>query len=237
MLRLVAGLVVVLSVVAVTVPASANFIGDSDGNTVTAAAGSTQTTYYASLMLDGGGMEPNDPVTKASTMPNLAFADSSWASADSGVAEADRWLKFTFTNTTSLGEMVIWNGNQNADYYAALWGDPTVYSLWHRGLKDVVITYSTGADDSGDGHTFYSGTLHEGTGQRQGYTDDLFLAGGPAADVRAVKIVYSSNFSDGVDKVCQLSEVRFSATPEPGTITILTTGLIGLLAYAWRKRK
>ena len=25
--------------------------------------------------------------------------------------------------------------------------------------------------------------------------------------------------------------------PEPGTIVLLITGLIGLLAYAWRKRK
>jgi hypothetical protein len=27
------------------------------------------------------------------------------------------------------------------------------------------------------------------------------------------------------------------ATPEPGTVTLLATGLFGLLAYAWRKRK
>ena len=25
--------------------------------------------------------------------------------------------------------------------------------------------------------------------------------------------------------------------PEPGTLTLLVTGLIGLLCYAWRKRK
>ena len=31
--------------------------------------------------------------------------------------------------------------------------------------------------------------------------------------------------------------VTTSAIPEPGTLTLLATGLIGLLAYAWRKRR
>jgi hypothetical protein len=32
-------------------------------------------------------------------------------------------------------------------------------------------------------------------------------------------------------------DVVGSAVPEPGTIVLLTTGMLGLLAYAWRKRK
>jgi hypothetical protein len=35
----------------------------------------------------------------------------------------------------------------------------------------------------------------------------------------------------------QLGEVQFSQTPEPGTLVLLATGLIGLLCYAWKKRK
>jgi hypothetical protein len=34
-----------------------------------------------------------------------------------------------------------------------------------------------------------------------------------------------------------IDNVRLSAVPEPSTFILLTSGLIGLLAYAWRKRK
>ena len=34
-----------------------------------------------------------------------------------------------------------------------------------------------------------------------------------------------------------IDNVRFSAVPEPSTFVLLGTGLFGLLAYAWRKRK
>lgn len=34
-----------------------------------------------------------------------------------------------------------------------------------------------------------------------------------------------------------LQGIMFSSVPEPGTLTLVATGLVGLLAYAWRRRK
>ena len=61
--------------------------------------------------------------------------------------------------------------------------------------------------------------------------------------MKAVKIAYTSNWwvsgdYAGYATEYGLSKVRFGAsTPEPRTLVLLATGLLGLLAYAWRKRK
>jgi hypothetical protein len=41
---------------------------------------------------------------------------------------------------------------------------------------------------------------------------------------------------DGLE-VMGIVHLRYETVPEPGTIALLATGLFGLLAYAWRKRK
>jgi hypothetical protein len=211
-------------------PCSATFITD-----VTATVGSAYDPSYGSFnLVDGSGMTPI-PVVKTSVTDNHEFAGGMWETA-ANPAEGERWVKFDFAAPTSLNEMVIWNFNQNYT------GDPN--SEWLSGLQDVVITYST-ADNTGVGSTLFAGKLNCATGAAgQGFTDDLFVPGGPVAGVQAVKIAYTTNWGPGndgnVDPYFGLSEVRFDngvPAPEPGTIVLLTTGLIGLLAYAWRKRK
>jgi hypothetical protein len=210
----------------------ADFIGDTDGNTVTAFAPSHFTNMPADWLVDGSGMTPKNPVTKASTEDTAP--GNMWMSADSP-APGDMWVKFTFTKPTSLSEMVIWNFNQNAgvDYP----------NLWHAGLKDVTITYSTGTDESGIGKTLGLGSyqLASATGSAtQPYTSDLTFS---ASNVKAIKIVYTSNWWQSGDYAGYqdnfgLSEVRFVAgVPEPGSIFLLATSLPGLLCYAWRKRR
>jgi hypothetical protein len=36
---------------------------------------------------------------------------------------------------------------------------------------------------------------------------------------------------------CRISEIQAFGVPEPGTVAMLVSGLVGLLAYAWRKRR
>jgi hypothetical protein len=36
---------------------------------------------------------------------------------------------------------------------------------------------------------------------------------------------------------CRISEIQAFAVPEPGTISLLTGGFLGLLCYAWRKQR
>jgi hypothetical protein len=211
-------------------PASATFIAG-----VTGTVGSSYGTGYdGTALVDGSGMTPF-PVDKTSVTDNNANGGGMWETAANPL-EGERWVKFEFAAPTPLKEMVIWNYNQNYTDDAS--------PEWQSGLKDVVITYST-EDNSGDGPTLFAGQLNCATGvAAQVLTDDLFVPGGPVANVKAVKIVYSSNWGPGndsnVDPYFGLSEVRFDngvPAPEPGTIVLLATGLIGLLAYAWRERK
>lgn len=43
--------------------------------------------------------------------------------------------------------------------------------------------------------------------------------------------------SHGYQQAIDFDNVRLSTIPEPGTLALLTAGVIGLICYAWRKRK
>jgi len=60
-----------------------------------------------------------------------------------------------------------------------------------------------------------------------------------ASNVGAIKIVFQDPVADNFVTVYRELDVigTASAIPEPNTLMLLATGLIGLLAYAWKKRK
>lgn len=231
MLRFVTCLVVVLGVLAVAMPASAALVTG-----VTATAGGEYGPAQWLINNAGGGMS-DEPVLKTSTMDNNVNGGGMWAALNP--EDTAKWVKFEFAAPTSLNEMVIWNFNQE---------NPDYPGLWQRGLKDVTITYSTGTDASGDGLNLFGNdpiVLNHANGTNgEGYTDDLFVPGGPVDNVKAVKIAYTTSWDDSTYNYNPgwfgLSEVAFDngvPAPEPGTVVLLGTGIFGLLAYAWRKRK
>jgi hypothetical protein len=54
---------------------------------------------------------------------------------------------------------------------------------------------------------------------------------------KAIGIMIAAEAVVGNNCYWNVDNVRLTATPEPGTLALLTTGLIGLVCYAWRKRK
>ena len=58
-----------------------------------------------------------------------------------------------------------------------------------------------------------------------------------AEGVRSLLFKVGVTTDYGGVKFSELGEIQAFATPEPSTATVLVTGMVGLLAYAWRKRK
>jgi hypothetical protein len=56
-----------------------------------------------------------------------------FANPNPGTVAGPSWIKFTFDNVYSIGEIWIWN------YNAYLWGGPAT----GRGMRNVIIQYST----------------------------------------------------------------------------------------------
>jgi len=68
-------------------------------------------------------------------------------------------------------------------------------------------------------------------------TSSSFTVTGTSATVKFFGVGIGSDITDGSDVSTFVDNVTITAIPEPGMIVLTATGLLGLLAYAWRRRR
>ncbi len=128
---------------------------------------------------------------------------------------------------TSLGSLMMWDpiaatltyngGHEQSinDSGAVVGYTGTQGSTWHAAIwQSGTIT---------DLNTLYAGILPSG----------FTLNNATAIDNNGDIVGYGT---DSASDTYQAFEI-LNATPEPGTLTLLAAGFVGLLAYAWRKRR
>ena len=156
---------------------------------------------------------------------------------DSETDEQRQWLvRQTDTNSVDPGGAVY--------VPPASWTNHSVQPTDTIGAGNWVVTsttHTTGVSDAfeANGTAIYTGDLLSGgmsglnIGAVAGSTGSLTWKGEIAE-----LIVYEGALSAAEHvAVTQVLMDRWSVVPEPGSLVLLTAGLFGLLAYAWRKRK
>ena len=78
---------------------------------------------------------------------------------------------------------------------------------------------------------YYANTYDTLTSTQFAYSKALSLTAGETVDFLV------THGSSGGYAQSAGAQITITPTPEPGTLVLLVTGLLGLLTYAWRKRK
>lgn len=149
------------------------------------------------------------------------------------------------TNDVSGDSPAFWNG------FAAFYGTNVVTYAF---ATSVNISgghfWQYGGDTPGrslktaDIYVSANGTDYTSAGTLAGYEQLAVGTQDPGADfsltatgVRYVQLQNVTPYDTGTGFV-GFGEIRFVGTvPEPGTLALVATGVLGMLAYAWRKRR
>ncbi len=151
---------------------------------------------------------------------------SLWQSVDAPSASAE--LVVDLGGLYNLSGLRMWSGN--------------MYPETGRGVYQGNVAYSTDGSTWGTATSF---TLTEAPGDTITVFGDSISKSG--SNVRYVKFtdlvpfagyyVEDTSYHGGSNGMISLSEVQFVTVPEPTTTVMLVSGIAGLLAYAWRKRR
>ncbi len=197
----------------------------------------TEITVTASSTWDNVVMPPENTINSSGLDPTnqthgVAF-DTMWMTADGDVANAS--IQFDLGAVYNLASAHIWNFNQ----YTVI-SDASTFDGTNRGVQQVDILVSLDSANwtvFDDDHIFQRApNTPTPSSDYAGFDLDF---GGTVA--RYVKFEIDSNFgSDIAGNFVGLSEVQFTpaaAVPEPATMLLLGSGLIGVGAFVRRKFK
>jgi len=161
-----------------------------------------------------------------------------WQSVNTSINHAT--VNFDLGNTYVLDQIQINYGVYGVPNVTG-WTDWTVTLSNHSNMSDPVFTKTFSSSDLTTAKGWYQ--CNFGDSLYAGYWGLLDIA--PTGNSRYVQIVGTSKMSEitwegntFTEGWGMISEVQFSqVVPEPSSIIMSIAGMIGLLAYAWRKRK
>lgn len=121
------------------------------------------------------------------------------------------------------------NNDANIQAYVVPGTEETSWSWYLNGAKTGAAGYTSGTPTAYSGQTFvgWDGIATDTVNGPEAWNGDI-----------AEVLVYNGVLSETqVGQVNAYLQAKYIATPEPSAIAMGVTGVIGLLAYAWRKRK
>jgi autotransporter-associated beta strand protein len=148
-----------------------------------------------------GPQATNTPAYSPSIWISGTVAQSQENPDPTGITSYSHWIEFSFNQSYSLGDMWIWNGNQEA----------AEYNYDDQGLEDVTIQYS----DNGTTWTTASttpvpeATNIAGSNLYSGVSQIVNFNGAQVKDVVITAAPANYNYSNGASQNVALSGARF----------------------------